>query len=456
MKKSSHILLAVALAFSGVQLGFAKKKKSPKVPEVKLRAELDRKVLPAGKTERVVLKVSLEPEQVIRNEANRPPVNLALVLDRSGSMTGEKLEQAKEAAIQAIRRMGAKDMISIIAYATTAHVIAPAQSAKNTEALVGLVRQLRADGNTALFASVNQGAAELRKNLEGEYFNRIILLSDGLANRGPSTTEDLVRLGRALVKEDISVSAVGLGEGYNEDLMAGLAKEGQGNLYFAETSGELPGIFDAEIGDALNVVARHATIRIELETGVRPVRLIGRQGVIRENHVEVEIKQLYGGQEKFALLEVEVSAGKVDEKKSLARIVAEFEVAGSDVALSQKTVVGCAFSEKEKEVAASANEKVAEAYVDNQVAEAKDKAIALADAGRHEDAVRELKKLCFTIESRNKVWASSGVTARNQKFLTEVEYLARDKGLTNRNRKAWRSDSYQIQSQQRVVLPSKK
>ena len=113
-------------------------------------------------------------------------------------------------------------------------------------------------------------------------------------------------------------------------------------------------------------------------------------------------------------------------------------------------------SEKEKEVAASTNEKVAEAYVDNQVAEAKDKAIALADAGRHEDAVRELKKLCVTIESRNKVWASAGVTARNQKFLTEVEYLDRDKGLTNRNRKAWRSDSYQIQSQQRVVLPSKK
>ena len=150
MKKSSHLLLAVVLAFSGGQLGFAKKKKSPKVPEVKLRAEIDRKVLPAGKTERVVLKVSLEPEQVVRKEANRPPVNLALVLDRSGSMTGEKLEQAKEAAIQAIRRMGAKDMISIIAYATTAHVIAPAQSAKNTEALVGLVRQLGAGGNTCL------------------------------------------------------------------------------------------------------------------------------------------------------------------------------------------------------------------------------------------------------------------------------------------------------------------
>jgi Ca-activated chloride channel family protein len=371
-------------------------------------------------------------------------------------MGGEKIVQAKEAAIQAIRRMGAKDIVSIIAYSNHAETIASAQSAKNTEKLVELVRQLKANGGTALFAGVNQGAAELRKNLEKEYFNRIILLSDGLANQGPSSTEDLVRLGRALVKEDISVSTVGLGSGYNEDLMAGLAREGQGNLYFAETSKELPGIFDAEIGDALNVVARHATLRIELETGVRPIRLIGRQGVIRENHVEIEINQLYGGQEKFALLEVEVPAGKAKEKKNLARIVANFKAAENGAVISRKTTVSCAFSEREKEVAASINEKVVVAYVDNEVAEAKDAAIALADEGRHEDAVKKLKKLCLTIDSRNATWESSSVNAKNQQFLSELEELQKDNGLTNKNRKAWRSSNYQIQSQQKAIPSSLK
>ena len=456
MKKSLLILLAALFAFTGGQPGFAKKKKTPFFPQVKLKVELDRKILPAGKTERAVLKVSLEPEQVIREEANRPPVNLALVLDRSGSMSGDKIVQAKEAAIQAIRRMGAKDRISIVAYSNHAETIASAQSAKDAEKLVNLVRQLKANGGTALFAGVNQGAAELRKNLEGEYFNRIILLSDGLANQGPSSTEDLVRLGRALVKEDISVSTVGLGSGYNEDLMAGLAREGQGNLYFAETSKELPGIFDAEIGDALNVVARHATLRIELETGVRPIRLIGRQGVIRENHVEIEINQLYGGQEKFALLEVEVPAGKAKEKKNLARIVAKFKAAENGAVISRKTTVSCAFSEREKEVAASINEKVVVAYVDNEVAEAKDAAIALADEGRHEDAVKKLKKLCLTIDSRNATWESSSVNAKNQQFLSELEELQKDNGLTNKNRKAWRSSNYQIQSQQKAIPSSLK
>jgi Ca-activated chloride channel family protein len=456
MKKYSLFLLTVVLAFAGGQPGFAKKKKAPVLPGVKLKVELDRKVLPAGKIERAVLKISLAPEQVVREEANRPPVNLALVLDRSGSMSGDKIEQAKEAAIQAIRRMGAKDRISIVAYSNHAETIASAQSAKNAEKLVNLVRQLKANGGTALFAGVNQGAAELRKNLDGEYFNRIILLSDGLANQGPSSTEDLVRLGRALVKEDISVSTVGLGSGYNEDLMAGLAKEGQGNLYFAETSKELPGIFDAEIGDALNVVARNATLRIELETGVRPLRLIGRQGVIHENHVEIEIKQLYGGQEKFALLEVEVPAGKAKEKKNLARIVAKFNAAGNGAVISRKAVVSCAFSEKEKEVTASINEKVVVAYVDNQVADAKDVAIALADEGRHEDAVRKLKKLCLTIDTQNATWGSSSVTRINRYFLSDLEELQKDNGLTNKNRKAWRSENYQIQSQQKALPEAKR
>ena len=457
MKKHSLFLLTALLVFAGGQPGFAKKKKAPFLPEVKLKVELDRKILPAGKTERAVLKISLDPEQVVREETTRPPVNLAIVLDRSGSMGGEKIVQAKEAAIQAIRRMGAKDLVSIIAYSNHAETIASAQSAKNTEKLVELVRQLKANGGTALFAGVNQGAAELRKNLEKEYFNRIILLSDGLANQGPSSTEDLVRLGRALVKEDISVSTVGLGSGYNEELMAGLAREGQGNLYFAETSKELPGIFDAEIGDALNVVARHATLRIELETGVRPIRLIGRQGVIRENHVEIEINQLYGGQEKFALLEVEVPAGKAKEKKNLARIVAKFKAAENGAVISRKTTVSCAFSEREKEVAASISEKVVVAYFDNEVAQAKDEAIALADQGRHEDAVKKLKKLCLTIDSQNATWGSSSVNVKNQQFLSELEELQKDNGLTNKNRKAWRSSNYQIQSQQKALpyYPSK-
>jgi Ca-activated chloride channel family protein len=456
MKRLSILLTATFFLLSGLQFISAKKKKrDSKEPDVHLRVDLDRTIMPAGKKGKAVIKVCLEPEEIIRDAANRPSVNVALVLDKSGSMSGAKIAQAKEAAVQAIRRLGTKDLVSIVAYSNQADSIAPAHKAGNVSKLENIIRCLRAGGGTALYAGVNQGAAELRKNLSKEYFNRIILLSDGLANQGPSSTADLVRLGRAFVKEDISVSTIGLGGGYNEDLMAGLAKEGQGNLYFAETSSELSGIFDAEIGDTLSVVARNAVIRIEVQGKAKPIRLIGREGRIEGNEVEIEINHLYGGQEKFALLEVEVPEGNHDQSISLANISVSFNSAQGKKRHSRKTKIGCTFSKEEKAVNESVNENVIVAYVENQVAVAKEQAIQLADEGRHKEAVRELKNLNFKIEAQNRVWGSSSISQKNDQFLGEVEELDQAQGLSNESRKAWKSSNYQVQSQQKVIPKSR-
>ena len=107
MKRLSILLTATFFLLSGIQtLSAKKKKKDSKEPDVHLRVDLDRTILPAGKKGKAVIKVCLEPEEIIRDAANRPSVNVALVLDKSGSMSGEKIAQAKEAAVQAIRRLG--------------------------------------------------------------------------------------------------------------------------------------------------------------------------------------------------------------------------------------------------------------------------------------------------------------------------------------------------------------
>ena len=454
MKKILNLLLAF-LTFYGGKHSFACGPYGAPEPKVKLRVDLDRSILPAGKTGKAVIKVALQPAVILRDAANRPPANVSIVLDRSSSMSGQKIEQAKEAAVQAVRRLGAKDIVSLVAYSSQAQTIIPAQPVRNPEAFVALIRNIRSGGSTALYAGVNQGASEIRKNLGKKYFHRVILLSDGMANIGPSSPDDLARLGRALIKEDISVSAVGLGQGYNEDLMTKLAQEGQGNLYFAESAQELPGIFDAEIGDALSVVARKTVIRIELAEGVRPLRLIGRKGEINDNQVEVQINQLYGGQEKFALLEVEVSAGKANGNKNLAQVAVEFEDALSGKAVSEEAAIACSFSKEEEKVAASTNQKVAEAYVDNQVAEAKERAIALADKGQHKEAVKELRKVNLFITEQNEVYRSAKVGACNDKFLSDIECLDRDKGLTNKNRKNWTTQGYQTRMQQKASASAK-
>jgi len=272
---------------------------------VKCRVEIDRAILPVGGVQRAVVKITLDapppPEKSMR-----PAVNLAIVLDRSGSMAGQKLERAKDAAIEALRHLGPMDMFSVVVYDHNVSTVVSAQHAKNIEWIEGRIKQIRSGGNTALFGGVSQGAAEVRKNLDGNYVHRIILLSDGIANVGPSSPEDLGRLGAALIKEDISVTTVGVGTDYNEDLMTSLSQNSDGNTYFVESSRDLSRIFTAEIGDVLSVVAKKVNIIIELPNGVKPLNIIGREGRIKGRMVELSLNQLYGSQKKYALIEVEI------------------------------------------------------------------------------------------------------------------------------------------------------
>ena len=110
--------------------------------------------------------------------------------------------------------------------------------------------------------------------------NRVILLSDGQANVGPKSATELGELGMSLGKEGISVTTIGLGAGYNEDLMANLAGYSDGNHAFVENAEDLVRIFNYEFGDVLSVVAQDLVIRIQLMDGVRPMRLLGRDGEI--------------------------------------------------------------------------------------------------------------------------------------------------------------------------------
>jgi len=174
------------------------------------RLQTDKDIFPAGESQNIVLKISLDAP-LAPADIQRPAVNIALVLDRSGSMNGIKIEQAKAAAQEALNRLGLQDIFSLVTYNNTIQTIVPAQQPGNKRQISNTIRQIQAGGNTALFGGVSQGAAEIRKNIENDYVHRIVLLSDGLANVGPSTPEDLGRLGAALIKENISVTTVGGG-----------------------------------------------------------------------------------------------------------------------------------------------------------------------------------------------------------------------------------------------------
>lgn len=413
------------------------------------RVDLDRAVLPAGEVRRAVIKVSLQAPALHEKDA-RQPVNLAVVLDRSGSMgSGQKLEKAKEAAITALRRLNDRDLFSLVIYDQEVETVVPPQSAANTEWIESRINQITSRGNTALFAGVSQAAAELRKHIEGNYVHRILLLSDGQANTGPSQPEDLGRLGTALMKERIAVTTIGVGTDYNEDLMTRLAQNSDGNTYFVESSRDLPRIFSAELGDVLSVFARDVILDIEILGGGRPIRIIGRDGRVDDRHVELRLNNLYGGQEKYVLVEVEVPAGTERDDFKLATARCSYYNLFSRRSEKSEAGTTVRFSPRESDVSKSVNIAVQKDILVNAMAEAKDEAIRQADKGDRVQAAVILRTAGGKARDTAKFYA-----IKDDRILKEAEVTVEfantieQHGMDNASRKSMRTESYQTRNQQ--------
>lgn len=414
---------------------------------VRLQIDVDRAVLPADAAQRAIVKISLDAVRLPRRH-ERAPLNLALVIDRSGSMQGDKIERAREAALELVRQLSPDDLVSLVAYDSAVEVLVPAGPVRDGRALAAAIRRLEPRGYTALHGGVSAGAAEVRRHLgESKHVPRVLLLSDGQANRGPSAPEELGRLGAALRREGISVSTIGLGLGFNEDLMAALAARSDGNTYFVEHSDDLPRIFAAELGDAFNVVARRVVVEIEFPAGVRPLRFVGREGVIRADRAELTLNQLYGGQEKFALIEVEVAASGAGAELEIARAQLRYEDARSARPHEARAARKVSFSPEAKVVVASANHRVQADYAQNALAEAKEEAITLVDSGRREDAGKIMRERADEIATLAKDYGNPQLDAYSVDAAAAAASVARE-GLSNAARKTLRAEAQQVRTQQ--------
>lgn len=445
-----HLLNIFAVALGAMSLGFPARTTAARdsnADPVRVHLDVDRTVLPADTTERAIVKIGLDCVRPPRH-GHRPPVNIALVIDRSGSMSGDKIEKAREAALEAVRRLAPDDIVALVVYDTRVQTLVPAQRVGDGRRLEQAICGIEVGGNTALYGGVTRGAAEVRRHMEDRRFvNRVILLSDGLANVGPSSPEELGRLGASLVKEGISVTTIGLGLGFNEDLMTRLAQRSDGNTYFVEDSRDLPRIFAAELGDVLNVVARRIIIEIEFPSGVRPMKFVGRDGIIRGQRAELSLNQLYGGQEKFALVEVEISPAKPGAELEIARARVSYENAIDQRAMAVTAQRSVQFSTSRAAVVNSADHKVQADYAANVLAMAKDQAVTLVDSNRRDEAAAVLRQRAKELNAMGELYKNSAVKAIAAPAAPEADRIEQQ-GLGNAERKIYRAESAQTRSQQ--------
>ncbi len=440
-KFKSFVLLIVAAVFMTA---------SAEARTIDLQVNLGTPVMEAGKNQKTFLKIGLKGFD-LPQESDRAPVNLAIVLDRSGSMAGEKLARAREAAIKAIGLLQSGDIVAVVTYDSVVNVVVPATRVSDKQSIYRAIRRIRDGGRTALFAGVSKGAAEVRKFLDRTRVNRVILLSDGLANIGPSTPSELGQLGASLGKEGISVTTIGLGLGYNEDLMTQLAGMSDGHHAFVQNSADLNRIFAAEFNTALTVVANQFNIIIRCADSIRPIRVLGRQAQIIGQEVHINLNQLSSNQEKYVMLEVEVPPGIAGEKMDLASVDVSYLDLQTRKRDSLQESVSVNFSKAREEVKKAVNQPVMDSAAEQVVNELSKEAVELRDQGKPEAAKdllkNSLKSLVGDLESSGAA-SSPRVQELEEEVLQDADELD-DNRMWNKKRKSMRERQFKYDNQQK-------
>lgn len=261
---------------------------------------------------------------------NYIPMNIALVLDHSGSMSGDKLIRAKEAAAMCVRRLRPDDVVSVVIFDDAVTTVAgPARGDAQAD-LPRAIEAITAGGSTNLSGGWLRGRQLLARGAKlvpAGAVNRLIVLTDGQANVGIKDPDQLMGLCRDAAIKKISTSTIGFGEDFDERLLASMADAGGGNTYYIETPEQAPSVFEEEIEGLLTLVAQNLQLHIQPQSATDLVRVRNvYPSRAVENGVIVDVGDLYAREPKSVLMEFVLPATPGPEPVQVASVVISADV----------------------------------------------------------------------------------------------------------------------------------
>ncbi|RJP94843.1 MAG: VWA domain-containing protein [Desulfobacteraceae bacterium] len=240
-------------------------------------------------------------------------VDMVIVLDRSGSMDGQKLNDAKNAAIELVSRLTPSDRFALVTYSNTAlsltGLVNVTPSAR--EQLSAMIRNIYADGGTNLGQGLQMGIDLLTASAKTGNAGRLVLISDGLANQGVTDYASLCDIASLAVKSEFSISTAGVGTDFNEEIMTAIADHGTGNYYFLENPSAFAAVFNNEFDQTRTAAATSVKIGVDATNGIRLVNAGGYPIGIENNTAVFFPGDLKSGETKKLFLSLQAPTDRI-------------------------------------------------------------------------------------------------------------------------------------------------
>ena len=360
------------------------------------------------------LQLTLTTPNII-SEKRRKPMNLSVVIDRSGSMSDQrKMEYAKKAFVSLVDQLQSNDILSIVIYDDVVEVIRRAQKIGNDkQSIKRLIDEVYPRGSTNLGGGLVEGLRQSEKYAGKEFVNRVVLLSDGLANVGITDPVELNRIAKRYRNKSISITAMGVGLDYNENLMMGLSESGGGNYYFIEHPHSLAAIIRQEFDMVSSVVAQNGAIYLTLGDNVHVQDVVGCEFKNENARYIIPIGDLYANETREFTVELSIPAGTGNRIVASGELRYESEnIIASFPHFSAKVTYTKDFAEIEKNRDISTQAK-ADIAVSTRKVEQAMQAMDNGDQAAAEMHLNEAKDLMSTSPAASAAGAS-GESVRSQ------------------------------------------
>jgi len=302
---------------------------------VDFSGRLDKTAVLAGGDGLVRMELAIRGDASASGAVVRMPSDLVVVLDRSGSMAGEKIVHARAAVRELISELGGEDRFALVSYSVSPQTTIPLSAATDSarEAWRAVVDAVSTGGGTNLSSGLDLGLGIVDGSRAGGRIPRVILISDGLANQGDTSLSGLRARARRAAMGEYTLTTVGVGDDFDEQLLATLADAGTGNYYYIENTIDLAEIFSNEFHSARESVARGLAVVIHPAAGVEVVDAAGyplergrdgetvfRPGALfagQDRRIWVALRTRWNSEGVFELARLGLDYTEGDHRKSL-------------------------------------------------------------------------------------------------------------------------------------------